>query len=60
MDLQLLAVVGNKMPIHESRSSQLQLIAANNETGSQNLDKTDSENEIWPISENMLRRLAIK
>ena len=60
MELQLLAVVGTKMPVYENRSSQLQLISANNETGGQNLDYTDSETEIWPISENMLRKLAMK
>jgi hypothetical protein len=60
MDLQLLAVVGTKMPIYESGCSQMQLMSTKNENGGQNLDNTDSENEIWPISENMLRKLAMK
>ena len=60
MDLQLLSVVGTKMPIHESRSAQMQLIGASNEAGGQNVNKTDSDSEIWPISESMLRTLAIK
>ena len=60
MDLQLLSVVGSKMPIHKSTMSQLNLINGNNEIKDQNLDITDSENEIWPISEDMLRTLAIE
>lgn len=60
MDLHLLSVVGTKMPIHECRNSQLQLVGACSEASGQNLNKTDSDSEIWPISESMLRTLAIK
>lgn len=60
MDSQLLALVGTKMVIHEKTRSQLQLINASHEAGGTNLEKTDSENYIWPISESMLRTLAIK
>ena len=60
MDLQLLAVVGTKMPLHNNTSSYLQLIGQGDEAGNQSLDKTDSENDIWPISEKMLRKFAIK
>ncbi|XP_028413358.1 coiled-coil domain-containing protein 83-like [Dendronephthya gigantea] len=60
MDLQLLSVVGTKMPLHESTNSHLQLIGQADEVNNQSLDKTESENDIWPISENMLRTFAIK
>ena len=59
MELQLLAVVGTKMPIHACPSAgSLQTISGND--GGGHIEQTESESDLWPISECMLRTLAIK